>query len=234
MDFFHSKETLTELDWILRACVSFFFLLGAAKIMGQRSISQLRLLDFVMALLLGNIIAHPLSDEELGLKGSMITMSVLVILYLFAVFLSLKWGNLKKFLDPAPFPLIKNGQIFYKNLRKARISVEYLLSQLRKEKIEDIYKVALALWEPDGTMSIFLKPTYQTVTASDLNLQPKAFSLPQPIIKDGKIDFVHLNHSGKNEQWLKEQIIQTYQVEIQDVLLATLEENNKVKIQLYK
>ncbi|MFF6015923.1 hypothetical protein [Lysinibacillus fusiformis] len=31
--------------------------------MGQRSISQLRLLDFAMAITLGNIIAHPLSDE---------------------------------------------------------------------------------------------------------------------------------------------------------------------------
>uniref|UniRef100_UPI0035B50BFD DUF421 domain-containing protein n=1 Tax=Peribacillus tepidiphilus TaxID=2652445 RepID=UPI0035B50BFD len=91
MGFFNSQESLTVIQWILRAVVSFFFLLIAAKIMGQRSISQLRLLDFIMALMLGNIIAHPLSDEQLGLKGSMITMSVLVILYTLCVFLSLKW-----------------------------------------------------------------------------------------------------------------------------------------------
>jgi uncharacterized membrane protein YcaP (DUF421 family) len=34
--------------------------------MGKRSISQLRRLDFTMALSLGNIIAHPLSDEQLA------------------------------------------------------------------------------------------------------------------------------------------------------------------------
>lgn len=91
MEFFHSQETLTAIQWILLAIVAFFFLLFATKMMGQRSISQLRMLDFAMAITLGNIIAHPLSDEGLGMKGSMITMTVLVVLYLICIFLSLKW-----------------------------------------------------------------------------------------------------------------------------------------------
>ena len=74
----------------------FFFLLFATKIMGQRSISQLRMLDFAMAITLGNIIAHPLSDEGLGMKGSMITMAVLVALYLIGVF-EPKMGCLSSF-----------------------------------------------------------------------------------------------------------------------------------------
>ncbi|MDQ7863055.1 DUF421 domain-containing protein [Peribacillus frigoritolerans] len=91
--FFNSQETLTAIQWILRAIISYFFLLLSVKLMGQRSISQLRLLDFIMALIIGNILAHPLSDEQLGLKGSMITTSVLVILYIISVFAGLKWGK---------------------------------------------------------------------------------------------------------------------------------------------
>jgi len=59
MDFFQSQETLTSIEWILRAVVAFIFLVIVAKVMGQRAISQLRLLDFVIALVIGNIIAHP-------------------------------------------------------------------------------------------------------------------------------------------------------------------------------
>ena len=80
MDFLQGQETLTTIEWILRAIIAFFFLLTVAKLLGQRTISQLRLLDFVMTLVIGNIIAHPLSDEHLGLKGSMITTTVLVVL----------------------------------------------------------------------------------------------------------------------------------------------------------
>lgn len=116
--------------------------------MGQRSISQLRFLDFIVALILGNIIAHPLSDEELGLEGSMITTIVIIVLYVAATWLSLKWPFIKRYIDPPPITLVKNGLIQFHNLSKARISVDYLFSELRKEKVEDIQKVSLALWEP--------------------------------------------------------------------------------------
>ncbi len=164
LDFFHGQPTLTALEWALRAVVSFFFLVIVAKVLGQRAISQLRLLDFVIALVIGNIIAHPLSDEELGLKGSMITTSVLVILYLAGILLILKWPLVRNWVNHKPITLIQNGEIDYKGLMHARISIDVLLEELRKEKIEDVKKVALAFWEAEGKMSIFLDPKYMPVT----------------------------------------------------------------------
>ncbi len=67
MDFFQGQETLTAMEWTLRAVIAYLFLVIVAKSIGPRALSQLRLLDFVIALVIGNIIAHPLSDEELGL-----------------------------------------------------------------------------------------------------------------------------------------------------------------------
>jgi uncharacterized membrane protein YcaP (DUF421 family) len=234
MDFFSAQETLTSVQWGLRALVGFAFLLLVAKLMGQRSISQLRFFDFVITWVLGNIIAHPLSDEGLGLKGSMITMSVLVILYVSGTFISLKWSPLRKLFDPAPIPLIENGQIHYKNLFKARISVDYLLSELRKEKTEALDKVALALWEPGGAISIFLDPKYQPVTPTDLNLTTEPFYLPKTVIKEKNIVFEELKSTGKEEQWLLKELKNTYNVELKNVLLATIDGNEKLKVILYK
>lgn len=234
MDFFQSQESLTEIQWTLRAIISFFFLLFVAKIMGQRSISQLRLLDFIMALSIGNIIAHPLSDQHLGMKGSMITIGVLVILYLIFIFSSLKWSKFTKFVDPSPFPLIKNGEIIYKGLTKARIPLEILLSELRKEQIQDIQKVALALWESDGTISFVLDPKYQALTPKDMKLMTKQFSFPITIIKDGKIDFEELKQTGKDKDWLKDKIRMVHKVEIKNILLATIDNNDKINIFLYR
>lgn len=229
MEFFHSQESLTAIQWILRAIVAFFFLLFATKIMGQRSISQLRMLDFAMAITLGNIIAHPLSDEGLGMKGSMITMAVLVALYLIGVFLSLKWVAFRHLIDSPPIPLIKNGQIISANLQKARISVDLLLSELRKEKIEEVQNVALALWEPDGSISSFLHTPYQTPTREDISVQSNPFFLPTVLIKEGKIDYHELNKTTLTESWLKDQL-STYNIDVKDVLLATINQNNKLHI----
>ncbi|WP_420490705.1 DUF421 domain-containing protein [Neobacillus drentensis] len=222
------------MEWFLRSTVSFFFLLFAAKIMGSRAISQLRLLDFVIALMLGNIIAHPLSDQTIGLKGSIISTIVIVVLYVGSVFLSLKWTALRKITDPSPFPLIKEGEIIYKGLKKARISIDYLLAELRKEKIEDVKKVALALWESDGQMSIFLDPQYQALTPSTYQMKTESFDLPRTIIKEGTIDAKVLVEFNKEEGWLINTLKNHHQTELKNVLLATIDHKNNLKIFLYR
>ena len=233
MEFFHSQESLTTIQWILRAVFSFIFLLLATKVMGERTLSQLRLIDFTIALILGNILAHPLSDEQLGLKGSLITTIVLIILYLICVFTSLKWDTFRKWFEPSPYPLIINGEIIYANLRKARITIDHLLSELRKEKIEDIHKVAHAQWEPDGTISFFLSPQFQALTPEDMQLVKKPFSFPRIIIKEGKIDFNELHQTGKDNTWLENKF-SIFNVKARDILLATIDNNDELKIYRYK
>jgi uncharacterized membrane protein YcaP (DUF421 family) len=234
MEFLYSQETLTAAQWMLRAVVGFFFLLFATKIMGQRSISQLRLIDFAIAIIIGNILAHPLSDEGLGLKGPIITTIMLVLLYVISILLVLKYQRLRCFVNGKSYPLIKDNQILYKNLSKARISIDILLSELRKYQVTDIQHVALALWEPDGTISVFKKPQHQTVTRADMKLPLKSFVFPRTVVKEGKLDYHALNELGKDEAWVRSKLKETDNGELDNVLLAIIDEKDQLKIFLYK
>ncbi|MDG5472278.1 DUF421 domain-containing protein [Jeotgalibacillus sp. ET6] len=233
MDFFSGQESLSILEWGLRAVIGFFFLVLIAKIMGQRSISQLRFMDFVMALLIGNIIAHPLSDEGLGMTGSITTMSVLVTLYLSGVFLTLHFPPLKRLVDPAPITLIENGQIYYRHLKKARITVESLLAELRKEQLEDFSKVALALWEPGGTISVFPDPKYQPLTPADMGMASSPFELPRMVVKEGKINRAELMLCGKDDKWLLEQI-HSKNEDLDNILIATVTKKGEITVCVYR
>lgn len=228
MDFFKSQESMTAIGWILRSIVGFIFLLISAKMMGQRSISQLRFLDFIIALTLGNIIAHPLSDEHLGLKGSMITTVSLVILYISAIWLSLKIPFLKQFFDPPAIALIQNGKLDYQNLSKAKLPIEFLYAELRKSNVEDISKVAFAAWEPGGTLSVFVNTAYQPVTPADLKLPTKPFNLTKPIITDGHMDHAVLRETGKDRTWLEKEI---QPLALNNIILATVD--NKLTVQVH-
>lgn len=234
MDFFKNQETLTSIEWILRALVAFFFLLVVARVLGQRAISQLRPLDFAIVLVVGNIIAHPLSDEHLGLKGSIITTIVLVILYLGGIFMLLQWPWFRRLMSPAPITVVKNGEILYKKLKKARISVDVLLEELREEKVEDVKKVALAIWEANGKISVFLDPKYEPLTPAACQMVTEPFDLPRTIIKEGKIDSKALQQTHKDESWVVSHLERLYQTEVKNVLLATLDTKDNLKVFLYK
>lgn len=234
MDFLNSQETLSTIDWILRAVIAFFVLLAVAKLLGQRSISQLRLIDFAITLVIGNIIAHPLSDEKLGLKGSIITTLVLVILYLGGLFITLKFPSFRRLINNSPTTIVQNGEILYNGLKKARISIDVLLEELRKEKVDDVKKVALATWEPDGKISVFLHPKYEPITPSSLHIEMEPFNFPRTIIKEGKINFKDLKELHKDEDWLVSKLENSYQTKLKNVLLATLDDKDNLKVFLYK
>jgi uncharacterized membrane protein YcaP (DUF421 family) len=234
MDFLQGQETLTTTQWILRAIVAFLFLVIVAKTLGQRTTSQLRLLDFVIALVIGNIISHPLSDENLGLNGSIITTIVLVGLYLGGLFSILKFPFIRRLINNSPITIVQDGEILYKGLKKARISIDELLEELREEKVEDLKKVALAIWEADGKISFFLHPKYQPITPSFLQLETEPFNLPRTIIKEGKISFKELKQIDKDEAWVVSSLESLYQTKVKNVLLATFDKKGNLKIFLYK
>lgn len=228
MHFFKGQDSLTVIEWILRSVVSFIFLTISAKMMGQRTISQLRFLDFVIALTLGNIIANPLSDERLGLMGPMITTVSLILLYVIAIWLGLKIPKLKQFFEPPATPLIVDGKLHYRSLSKAKLSIEHLYAELRKSNAEDITKVAFAAMEPGGTLSVFLKPAYQPVTPTDLKLSAPSFNLTRPIITDGHTVHDLLQEIGKDQAWLESEIKPH---ELKNVILATVD--NKMTVQVH-
>ncbi len=230
MDFFYSQDSLTVIQWILRGIVAYVILLLTLKILGQRSISQLRLLDFLISIILGNIIADPLSNEKSGMTGSIITTIVLAILYLISLKLTLKFKIIQQFFSPSPITLIKNGEIIYKNLAKARISIEFLVSELRIQKIDDIKKIAVALWEPGGRISVFLDTPYQAPTLNDMQISKSPFSLPVVIVRDGTIDTKALKDIKLTRDWLVEKLTNTYNTEVKSILLATIDSNYKIQI----
>ena len=232
--FFQSQETLTVNEWVLRAIVAFIFLLIVARVIGQRAISQLRPLDFAIVLVVGNILPHPLSDEKLGLKGSIFTTIVLVVLYLTGIFIILKSSWIRKLITPPPITIVENGEIPPKGLKKARISIDILLEELREEKIEDVKKVALAIWETDGKFSVFfLDSKYEPLTPSTMHIVTEPFDFPKTIIKEGKLFYKELQQTQKDEDWVVTMLERLYQTEVKNVLLATLDRKDNLKVFLY-
>lgn len=234
LDFFSSQDSLTWFEWVLRAIIGFIFLLIVARALGQRTISQLRILDFVIALVIGNIIAHPLSDQHLGLKGSIITTTVLMVLYISGVFMILKWPWFRKLVNNPPVTIVKDGEILYEGLKKARISLDVLLEELRENQIDDIKKVVLATWEADGKVSYFLDPKFQTVTHETLGIKTEPFTHPRTIIKEGTILTAELKEMQKDEKWITSQLENLYQTNVKEVLLATLDNKDTLSVFFYK
>jgi len=180
------------------------------------------------------MVAHPLSDEHLGMEGSLISTAVIVVLYLCGVFMVLRWPRFRRLVTHKPVVIVQNGEILEKGLKKARISIDVLLEELREGKVKDIKTVAIAFWEADGNISFFLDPKYEGVTNEALKIKTEPFDFPRIVIKEGIVNYKELKEVGKDEAWVTSNIKKSYNTQVENVLLASLDRKGNMTVLLYK
>jgi uncharacterized membrane protein YcaP (DUF421 family) len=65
-------------------------------------------------------------------------------------------------------------------------------------------------------------------------MDPEPFDLPKTIIKEGTLYANVLKQVNKDEGWVVEKLESLYQTNIKNVLLATIDQKDNLKIFLYK
>lgn len=138
---------------VLLSAGSFFVLFILDKLMGNRQLSQMSFFDYVVGITIGSIAAEMATDLEADWYHAIIAMAVYALIEIVLSFISRKSKKARKFLNGEPILLINKGGIIAKNLQKARITRDDLLSEARVQGYFDIKEIAYAIMEDSGNIS---------------------------------------------------------------------------------
>jgi uncharacterized membrane protein YcaP (DUF421 family) len=212
----------------LGAMVSLFLL---TKIMGNREMSQLSMFDYVSSIAIGSIAGEMAVMSTDSFIEPLSAMLVFTVFTMGISYLTCKSIKLRRFFEGHALLLYQDGNIYDKNLLKAKLDIDELLEACRLSGYYDIEEVHTVYLESNGTISILPKAQYRPVTPYDLNLKPTQ-SLPMPnVIIDGKIMKDNLKSTGKDEIWLEKQLHSYGIKDCKEVILATFDyTNDKVNI----
>ena len=212
MDFFNTTY---------RAFISLITLFLITKLIGKRQVSELSLFDYVIGISIGNFAA----EMTINLDSNEINGIVSVIIFGFIAYavsyLTLKSKKARKFFTGGPTLLIQNGKIIADNMKNVKFDLDDLL---------EINQIEYALMEANGELSFLPKVEYKPVTVGDLDLKIKQDSLVANILMDGKIIESNLEKMGKDVKWLKHELKVKGYKEYDDILLVTLDINDKITI----
>lgn len=191
------------------------------KLMGNREMSQLSMFDYVSSITIGSIAG------EMAVMSTDSFFKPLIAMLIFSVFTTLisyttcKSIHLRRFIEGQSILLYQNGQIFEKNLLKAKLDVDEFLSACRLEGYFDLEEIHTIYLEPGGLLSILPKSADRPATPKDLNLTPTQSMPLANVIIDGKILFDNLQNTGKDDKWLNKQLETKGVKNRKDVILAT-------------
>lgn len=214
----------TMISTIMRTIILYLTVTIAIRLMGKRQIGDMQPNELVVTLLISEIAAIPLQDNEQPVLVGVAAISVLIFLEIIASILSMKSFMIRKVLNGKSVVIIKNGVIDQQAMRDVRMTVIDLIELLRNKDVFNLSDVAFAVLEVNGNLSVLLKKDAQTVTTKDLKLNLPDDSLPLPVISDGKIVAESLKalQSNKNKLY---KILKHSKYKISDIFLMTLDRN---------
>lgn len=214
---------------LLRGLISLFSLFLVTKLLGKKQVSQLSLFDYVIGISIGNFAAEITINLDASLwYGVIAVIEFGIIAYAISI-ATMKSIKLRRFFMGTPTILIEKGKILEKGLKKVHFDINDLLEECRSSGYFDLNEIDYALMECNGKLSIMPKSGYKNITIKDLDLKQDIQGLCANVIIDGKVMVNNLKNMNKDIEWLEQQIkVKGYNQE--DILLATLDVNEKITI----
>ena len=202
-----------------------------SRLMGSRQISQLTFYDYIVGISIGSIAAMAV-EEDIDLVDMAVSMLVFGGFAILLSFLTDKSIILRRGLTGKPSILIYNGKIIEHSLKKNKYDINDLLLNCREKGYFKTEEIAFAILESNGQISIMPKGENAPATLKDLNVPAEHSALEYNLIIDGKVLKKNLKCYGKDEQWLKKKLKAQNVNNEEEVLLATGDDNDNLKVYL--
>ena len=186
---------------ILTALLSVVALFIITKIMGHKQVSQLDFFDYVCGITIGSIgaeLATELESPEKPLIALGVWGGTSVVLNLIAK----KMPKTRKYINGSPTVLMKDGKIFRKNLKQAKLDISEFMLLCREQGYFDLEEIQIAVLEHNGRLSILPKAACRPATPEDLKITVKATHMGVELIMDGRIMGENLSRLGHDGIWL--------------------------------
>lgn len=212
-----------------RTLITYFVLVFSVRLMGKRQIGELQVSEFIVALMLSEIAAAPITSRTMPLLYAIVPILLLLSVEVIVSYILLKSNTLKRLFYGSPTILIKRGKLLQPELSKNRIELDELMSELRQKGFSDPSDVYYAVLEENGKLSVFPTAGKSPATAEDLELDTTENGLAHVCVIDGKTIKKNLRNAGWDEARLFAELGR-HGVELEDVFLMTVNDTGKVTL----
>jgi len=219
---------------IVRAVIGFFSLLIFTRIIGKEQISQLNFFDYVLGITIGSIAASLTTDLSSRAWPHWVGLLTWCALGYLMEKISSKWRYASKVLEGEPAIVIMNGKIMENVLRKMKYRISEILELLRNKGVFDVTQVDFAIIEPNGQLSILLKPEHLPLTPKDMNMTVSPSGISTELVYDGIIIEENLRQLNKDKAWLLKELKKQGIRDISEVFLVTLNPAGNLYVDKYE
>lgn len=214
---------------IIRTFIIYCAVSVCVRLMGKRQLGQLQPGELVITILISEIAAMPIGDNNIPILNSIVPLFLLVSFEIINSLIDRKSVRFRHLTEGKPITIIRNGELLQNELKALRFTINDVLLALRQKDVFDIEEVEYAVVETNGTLSVLLKPCYRPAIQKTLGKTEKDTGMPCAVIIDGKIIESSFKDCGITEKEVVSKL-QRETDDIKNVMLMTVDKSKKFNI----
>jgi uncharacterized membrane protein YcaP (DUF421 family) len=144
-------------ELIIRGTAVYCFLVLVFRFVLRRDAGSVGMADMLLLVIIADAAQNAMAGEYRTITDGLILLSTIIGWNMLIDWLSFRYPRIRRFFEPDALPLIRNGRVFWRNLRKENIAEAELMAKLREEGIADVKEVKAAYFEADGKISVIRK-----------------------------------------------------------------------------
>ncbi|MGH9137581.1 MAG: DUF421 domain-containing protein [Acidimicrobiales bacterium] len=152
----------------IRTVAVYGTLLVLLRLAGKRELAQLNSFDFVVLLLLSNVVQNAVIGADNSLVGGLLGAVILIAGNAALVRVVERRDTLLRVFAGAPTTLVRDGRIDDAALRQLALRRADVMRAVRQQGANELREVAEATLEPGGTISVRLHADAMDATRADL------------------------------------------------------------------
>ena len=141
------------MEIVLRATVTFFFLLLVTRSMGKKELSQLSAFELILVITMGDLVQQGVTQEDQSLTGAFTAIATIATLIVLLSAIQFRWPRTRSAVRGIPVVVLRNGRPLEEAMRVERLTLDEIHEAARQQGIGDLAAVRVAILEPDGKLS---------------------------------------------------------------------------------
>jgi uncharacterized membrane protein YcaP (DUF421 family) len=137
----------------IRAAFAYVFLLAMLRMSSKRTVAQGTPMDFVLALIVGDLI-DDLLWGEVAAAQFVTAISILVVTHLVVQMAVFQFPLLRRWVEGRERPLVEEGRLVRAGMRRERLNKPEVMAILRSKSVKDMREIKAADVELSGAVSV--------------------------------------------------------------------------------
>ncbi len=148
------RLTLPVAEIVLRGTAVYVFLFLVFRFVIRRDIGSVGIADLLLLVLVADASQNAMSGGYTTVSEGLLLVATLIGWNVLLDWLAYRWPVVRRFIEPGTLPLVRDGRLLRRNMRREFITEEELWAQLREQGIESLAQVKAVYLEADGNFSI--------------------------------------------------------------------------------